>query len=146
MTRYRWLSADPAATRALGEEIAALAAPGDLITLSGPLGAGKTTFAQGLAQALGVTGEVASPTFVLVNEYLGSLPLVHLDAYRLEDATFEQLRDAGIDELLLRPDAVKLVEWPEMVARWLPRPAFALSFELLEEGGRKVTITSDRTL
>ena len=140
MISKRILPANPRATLDLGAEISSQVSAGDLITLSGPLGAGKTTFAQGLARGLGVPGEVRSPTFVLVIEYQGRLPLVHLDAYRLEAASFETLRDAGIDELLLRTDAVKLVEWPEMIAPWLGPAAFALTFELLEEGGREVTI------
>jgi tRNA threonylcarbamoyladenosine biosynthesis protein TsaE len=132
---------DEAALRALGGELAARLRPGDLITLSGPLGAGKTTFVQGLAGVLlGPGATVTSPTYVLLNEYPGAIPLLHLDAYRLEDADEEMLRDAGIDEMLLRLDAVKVVEWPEMIEPWLPPARYALTFAHDAGGGRLVTI------
>ncbi|MDR0882060.1 MAG: tRNA (adenosine(37)-N6)-threonylcarbamoyltransferase complex ATPase subunit type 1 TsaE [Candidatus Adiutrix sp.] len=83
-----------------------------LITLSGDLGAGKTTLGQGLGLGFGVTepGEIVSPTFTLANEYQGLYPLFHLDIYRLE--TINQFYEAGLDEYLERP-GLTLVEWPE---------------------------------
>ena len=83
-----------------------------LITLSGELGAGKTTLCQGLGQALGIAepGEIVSPTFTLANEYRGLVDIFHLDVYRLE--SIEQFRDAGLEEYLYRP-GLSLVEWPE---------------------------------
>ncbi len=125
---------DESATRVLAARIAAQLRAGDLVFLSGPLGAGKTTFAQQLALALGVTDPVSSPTFVLINEYNGRLPLLHCDAYRLEGLGSEELADAGLEELLSRTDAVRLVEWPEMVAHFLPRPTWKIEIEFTDEG------------
>lgn len=121
---------DADATRRFGFDLGRRARAGDLISLSGPLGAGKTTLAQGLAQALGISEPISSPTFVLMNEYRGAMPLLHLDAYRLEGLDYDELRDAGWEEFLERGDAVRLIEWPEMVAPWLPLPRFRVVLEI----------------
>ncbi len=103
-----------AETEAAGESLARSVQPGWVIGLSGDLGAGKTAFARGFARGLGFTGRVHSPTFALLNEYSGGrLPLFHLDLYRLRSA--EDVREAGLEEYLTRPDGVALVEWIE---RW----------------------------
>jgi tRNA threonylcarbamoyladenosine biosynthesis protein TsaE len=115
-------------TRALGEQLGQLLLPGDLVTLSGELGAGKTTFVQGLARALGIHSSVVSPTFVLIIEHDGPVPLLHLDAYRLESMCYDAIRDAGVVDLLERQDAIKIVEWPERIADWLPVPRAAVTF------------------
>ena len=104
-------------TRALAAEIAALAAPGDLIVLAGDLGTGKTAFAQGFARGLGVDEPVTSPAFILVRTYEGRLPMTHLDVYRLD--TMQELVDLGISELLDQ-GAVTLVEWGDAVTPALP--------------------------
>ena len=104
-------------TRALAAEIAALAAPGDLIVLAGDLGTGKTAFAQGFAKGLGVEEPVTSPAFILVRTYPGRLPMVHLDVYRLDH--MQELVDLGISELL-DEGAVTLVEWGDAVTPALP--------------------------
>ena len=104
-------------TRALAAEIAALAAPGDLLVLAGDLGTGKTAFAQGFARGLGVDEPVTSPAFILVRTYEGRLPLIHLDVYRLEQ--MQELVDLGIAELL-DEGGVTLVEWGDAVTPALP--------------------------
>jgi tRNA threonylcarbamoyladenosine biosynthesis protein TsaE len=104
-------------TRALATELASLARPGDLILLSGGLGAGKTAFAQGFARGLGVQEQVTSPAFVLVRPYEGRIPMVHLDVYRLDH--LQELVDLGIAELL-DEDAVTLIEWGDVVTPALP--------------------------
>ncbi len=104
-------------TRALAAEIAALAAPGDLVVLAGDLGTGKTAFAQGFARGLGVDEPVTSPAFILVRTYEGRLPLIHLDVYRLEQ--MQELVDLGIAELL-DEGGVTLVEWGDAVTPGLP--------------------------
>ena len=124
---------DEAATRALAASIGGQLKAGDLVLLSGELGAGKTTFAQELARALGVREEVTSPTFTLILEYTsGRLPLLHCDAYRLEGLAAPELEDVGVWEFLARTDAVRLLEWPEIIAGYLPRPAWKIA--LLFEG------------
>ena len=133
-------SASARETHDLGAELGKQLQPGDLVTLQGELGAGKTTFVQGVAGALGI-GDITSPTFVLIIENEGEIPLLHLDAYRLESACFESIRDAGVDEFLAREDAVKLVEWPQMIQDFLPSPTFAISIEDGEsENERHITI------
>jgi tRNA threonylcarbamoyladenosine biosynthesis protein TsaE len=121
-----------AQTRALGENLGVRLAPGDLVTLQGELGAGKTTLAQGIATALGVHEPANSPTFVLIVEHEGRIPLLHLDAYRLEGALgqticYDALCDAGVLDFLDREDGVKLVEWPQRISEVLPTPRFAIS-------------------
>lgn len=103
---------DLAATRALGARLAAALRAGDLVVLTGPLGAGKTSLTQGLGAALGVRGAVTSPTFVLARTHRGPLPLTHVDAYRLRDTG----RAADLDDLDLEQAlevGVVVVEWGE---------------------------------
>lgn len=99
-----------AQTQRLGARLGALLSPGDLILLHGDLGSGKTTFTQGLAQGLGITDKVNSPTFILVREYEGRLPLYHMDFYRL-DKPAEAL-EIGL-ESYMDVGGVCVVEWPE---------------------------------
>lgn len=111
---------DDSATRELGFQLGAPLQAGDLVLLSGDLGAGKTTLAGGIARALKIESAITSPTFTLILEHEGHIPLLHLDAYRLENADDETLHDAGIFDFLARTDAIRLVEWPEMIAHRLP--------------------------
>lgn len=107
--------ADLAATRALGARLAADLRAGDLVVLSGPLGAGKTSLTQGIGAALGVRGAVTSPTFVLARTHRGPVPLVHVDAYRLREAgALLDLDDLDLEAAL--EDAVTVVEWGEGLA------------------------------
>jgi tRNA threonylcarbamoyladenosine biosynthesis protein TsaE len=103
-------------TRALAAAFASQLAAGDVVLLAGDLGAGKTTFAQGVARGLGVTEPVTSPTFTIVQEYRGRVPVAHVDVYRLD--RLQELHDLGIEEHY--DDRVTLVEWGEAVARVLP--------------------------
>lgn len=109
--------ATPQETRAYGAELAGRLRPGDLVVLSGPLGAGKTALTQGLGAALGVRGAVTSPTFVLARVHPGPIPLVHVDAYRIRDAGPAGL--VGLDLELHLEDAIVVIEWGEgLVADW----------------------------
>ena len=109
---------DVGATKALGERLARALRAGDLVVLSGPLGAGKTALTQGVGAALGVRGAVTSPTFVLARVHRGPLPLVHVDAYRLREAGSRlDLDDLDLDAAL--EDAVTVVEWGEGLAEQL---------------------------
>lgn len=103
-------------TRAVGAGIAALLRVGDVVVLSGDLGAGKTVLAQGIAAGLGVTERVVSPTFALARRYEGRVPLHHLDVYRLDRV--QEAIDLGLEELL--DDGVVVVEWGEGVHELLP--------------------------
>ena len=109
---------DVAATRALGTRLATFLRPGDLVLLSGPLGAGKTALTQGIGAGLGVRGAITSPTFVLARLHRGPVPLVHVDAYRLRDASGPvHLDDLDLDDELL--SAVTVVEWGEGIVEAL---------------------------
>jgi tRNA threonylcarbamoyladenosine biosynthesis protein TsaE len=104
-------------TLALAGSVGALLRPGDVVSLVGGLGAGKTVFARGVARALGVTDPVVSPSFTIVREYEGRVPLVHIDVYRVD--TIQELHDLGFEELV-RDDAVTLVEWGDAIDVLLP--------------------------
>lgn len=114
-----WTTADPEATRRVGEALAAELAPDGVLLLSGDLGAGKTVLAQGVARGLGIDpAEVQSPTFTLIREHRGPHgTLLHVDLYRLESADVEGL---GLEELLAGP-GVKIVEWAERLAFQVPK-------------------------
>lgn len=111
-------SYSPEETKQLGEKMAALLQPGDVICLNGDLGAGKTAFSQGVARGLAVDSWVTSPTFTLINEYEGRLHLYHFDVYRLEGPA--EMEDLGYEEYFYG-DGVCLVEWAERVEEVLPQ-------------------------
>lgn len=111
MIRLRTTAADD--TRRLAAALAPLARQGDLLLLSGELGAGKTAFVQGFGRALGVTEPITSPTFTLVRTYPAAIPLVHVDLYRLEH--LQEVIDLGLAELLDN-SAVALIEWGDVAA------------------------------
>jgi tRNA threonylcarbamoyladenosine biosynthesis protein TsaE len=127
-------SASPEATRALGERLGELLEGGDVVALSGELGAGKTCLVQGLALGLGVDPavQVTSPTFTLVGEYPGRLILRHADFYRVEG--YDRLLAAGFDDLLDR-HGVLVVEWPERVPEALPEERLEVRMEILPGAG-----------
>lgn len=107
-----------AETEALGERIAAGLGPGDVVLVSGELGAGKTTLIRGACRALGVTDQVTSPTFTIGHRYRGRVPVSHLDLYRLEGLDRE---DPGLLDDYLDRDSIALIEWPETAAARLER-------------------------
>jgi tRNA threonylcarbamoyladenosine biosynthesis protein TsaE len=134
-----FISHSPAETESLGEKFGRAAQSGFVFALSGELGAGKTQFVKGLAQGLGISARVHSPTFTLVNEYAGGrLKLFHLDLYRLE--TPAQIFSAGIEEFL-RPDGVSVIEWAERIANDELRMANLkkVKIEIAGESERKIT-------
>ncbi len=131
-----WIAADERETMALGERFAAGLGSGDVIALTGGLGAGKTHFCKGLARGLGYEGEVTSPTFALVHEYRGGqLPVFHFDLYRL--GSEEELLGIGWDEFLDEP-GVLVVEWADLYPQLLPGGTCWLDFEALPDGGRRI--------
>jgi tRNA threonylcarbamoyladenosine biosynthesis protein TsaE len=105
-------------TLALGRRVAGVLALGDVVVLTGDLGAGKTVLAKGIAAGLGVTEPVVSPTFTIMREYEGDVPLQHLDVYRLDH--LQEVIDLGLDEIL-DGHAVTVVEWGEGVSALLPQ-------------------------
>lgn len=131
---------DAAATQAVGEALADAIVAGQVIALRGDLGAGKTTFVQGLARGLHVHARVASPTFVLVNEYRTSsgLRLVHIDAYRLGLAAHDEAAAIGLDELVDDGEAVVAIEWAEMVGELLPPDRLLLELSYLPDQGKRL--------
>ena len=135
---------DEAATAALAEDVAAALAAGDVVALSGDLGAGKTTFARALIRALADDPalEVPSPTFTLVQTYGGRLPVAHFDLYRLEAP--EQAIELGIEEAFA--SGISLIEWPERLGRLIPaeRLEIALGFAAAPEARDVVIVGTGR--
>lgn len=122
-------------TARLGAELASLVRPGDVVTLSGPLGVGKTALARGLILALGYRGEVPSPSFAIVQPYEDLVPpLWHVDLYRIEDSS--EIDELGLDSA---SDAVLLVEWPERLGPNGWPGALALSLDFGPTGERILT-------
>lgn len=122
-------------TRTLAAQLGTMLPPHSTIALHGDLGVGKTTFVQGLARGLGITGAVSSPTFNIVALHRGPVNLLHLDAYRLENAA--QVEDLLLPDFMISPWCLA-VEWPEKIAAWLPSDA--LHLELGITPGEKHTV------
>ena len=131
---------DAEETRALAARLATVARPGDLLCLVGDLGAGKTQFAKGFAIGLGIEDTVSSPTFVLMSEYAGRLPMFHVDLYRLDDAA-DALAGGLLDERQL--EGVALVEWAERLGPALPRARLDVIIEGTGDEPRSISLRSD---
>lgn len=128
--------ADEAATMAAGAALAQALRPGDVVTLTGTLAAGKTTLVRGLLAELGHDGEVPSPSFAIVQPYETlDLPAWHVDLYRVEDEA--ELTELGLDEILA--DGVLIVEWPERAPDGSWPQALRLTLEAMEDGSRRLT-------
>lgn len=112
-----YVSSSPNATREWARRLSGVLVAGDVVLLQGNLGAGKTEFVKGLAEGLGVTENVTSPTFSLLNIYQGFLPVYHFDLYRLEDP--EDLANIGFSEFL-SGDGVTVIEWPDLFISEMP--------------------------
>src|SRR5437762_5444537 len=130
-------SRSPEQTQAIAARLAETLQPGDVVALTGELGAGKTCFTQGLARGLEVTGRVTSPTFVLVNEYRGRLPVHHVDAYRTGSLT--ELLDLGLEELF-SGDGVTIVEWADKLRPLLPARTIHVHIDGVGDEPRVITI------
>jgi len=125
-------------TQALGRRLASVLQPGDLVVLSGPLGAGKTALTQGIGQGLGVTARVTSPTFVIARVHQGRVPLVHVDAYRLRDAGRVELDDLDLDAEI--DSSVVVVEWGEGLVEQLSDSHVEIRLERHDDDSRTATL------
>jgi tRNA threonylcarbamoyladenosine biosynthesis protein TsaE len=123
-------------TEAAGERLGRELGAGDVVALTGPLGAGKTCFVQGLVRGLGVATRATSPTFVLVNEYRGRMPVHHVDAYRAQ--TLTELLDLGLEELF--EEGVTVLEWADKIAPLLPARTIRVAIEGVGDEPRTIRI------
>ncbi|WP_456272659.1 tRNA (adenosine(37)-N6)-threonylcarbamoyltransferase complex ATPase subunit type 1 TsaE [Bacillus sp. AK031] len=135
MSTYELVSGSPDQTAEFAGRLAEKLAENDVLTLEGDLGAGKTTFTKGLAKGLGVTRNVNSPTFTIIKEYQGRLPLYHMDVYRLDDS-FE---DLGFDEYFLG-GGVTVVEWAHLIEEQLPEEKLAVTIRRKSEHERMIML------
>ncbi|ASN07074.1 tRNA (adenosine(37)-N6)-threonylcarbamoyltransferase complex ATPase subunit type 1 TsaE [Virgibacillus necropolis] len=120
-------------TKRVATRLANLLRPGDVITLEGDLGAGKTTFTKGIATGLGVKRVVNSPTYTIVKEYEGELPLYHMDVYRLEDSD----EDIGFSEYF-EGEGISVVEWAHFIKEYLPRERLDIKINYIDEQKRMI--------
>lgn len=132
----------PEATRAIGKSIGKLVVPGDVILLSGTLGAGKTTFTQGILWGLGGTEYARSPTFILVNEYQARIPVYHMDLYRLE--SIEEIDTLGLDDYLYG-EGVCVVEWADKAETYFPAEHLKIRMDVIGNAMRRISISSEST-
>ena len=132
------VSNSAAQTRNMGMKLGKLAAAGDVILLVGPLGAGKTCLTQGIARGLGIHEYTASPSFVLVREYRGRLPLYHIDLYRLD--RLEEIADLGLDDYLYG-NGVSVVEWADKGLAALPFDHMIIEMHYLGQTRRRLTFS-----
>ncbi|MCK5577313.1 MAG: tRNA (adenosine(37)-N6)-threonylcarbamoyltransferase complex ATPase subunit type 1 TsaE [Dehalococcoidales bacterium] len=135
MKRFELFSHGPGETQQLGMRIGKLALPGDILLLMGTLGAGKTCLAQGIARGLGISEYTPSPSFVLIREFYGRLPLYHIDLYRLD--RIEEIADLGLDDYLYG-SGVCVIEWAEKGLGLMPREHLVVRIDLLGENERRL--------
>ena len=131
------VSASPEETEAAGERLGRVLEPGAVVALTGELGAGKTCFIRGLVRGLGVETTATSPTFVLVNEYRGRLPVYHVDLYRVESLT--EAWELGLPELM-SGNEITVIEWAERLGPLLPTGAIRVTVEGLGDEPRRIII------
>ena len=135
MLTFRTNSAEE--TIQLGQKIGKLLKKGDIIAMQGTLAAGKTTITKGIAQALEISDTITSPTFCLISEYYGTMPLYHFDVYRLEGT--EDFINLGADDMLYG-DGVSIIEWSEKIMEELPSRTIILRLTPQEDGSRLIEI------
>ncbi|MFA5839504.1 MAG: tRNA (adenosine(37)-N6)-threonylcarbamoyltransferase complex ATPase subunit type 1 TsaE [Candidatus Margulisiibacteriota bacterium] len=127
-------------TIAFGKAIGKVLKPNAIIALEGQLGAGKTTLVQGIAEGLGVSDYITSPTFIIINEYKGRFPLYHFDLYRLEN--INAIEELGIEEYFNR-GGVCVIEWAEKLGDFKPASLSKINFDVISEQERKICVSSE---
>lgn len=134
MTAFEWKSSSIEETQRLAERLGERLQPGDVLTLEGDLGAGKTTFTKGLGKGLGVKRTINSPTFTIMKEYQGRIPFYHMDVYRLEESD----EDLGFEEYF-EGDGVTVVEWAQFIEEFLPEERLDVTIRYLDDSTRVFT-------
>lgn len=132
-----FITHSPEETIALGEKIGSKLVKGDVIAMQGTLAAGKTTITKGIAKALGIDETITSPTFCLISEYYGKMPLYHMDVYRLEGG--EDFVNLGTDDMIYG-DGVSIIEWSEKIMNELPKRTIIMKINPQDDGSRKIEI------
>lgn len=135
MSEFEFISKDPNQTLEFAKRLAQMLQQGDVIALEGDLGAGKTTFTKGLAEGLGIKRTVNSPTFAIIKEYQGRLPLYHMDVYRVAD----EFEDLGFDEYF-EGIGVTVVEWAHLIGEQLPGTLLTIYLYHQSEQARKIVL------
>ena len=121
----------------LGRKIGSFLKSGDVIAMTGTLAAGKTTITKGIAESLGVKDNITSPTFCLISEYEGKIPLYHIDVYRLDGE--EDFLNLGVEEMLYG-NGICIIEWSEKVKKALPKKTIYMSITPNEDGSRTIVL------
>lgn len=124
-------------TKEVGRKLGEIATTGTVISLRGPLGAGKTIIAKGIAEALGITEAIVSPTFTLVQEYEGRVPMHHLDLYRIDG--IEDFEGIGGEELLYSA-GITVIEWSEKIEELLPSETIRVTLQIQKDGSREIAV------
>ena len=135
----KFITHTPEETIELGKKIGSKLKKGDVIAMQGTLAAGKTTITKGIAQALGISDTITSPTFCLISEYYGKMPLYHMDVYRLEGG--EDFVNLGTDDMIYG-DGVSIIEWSEKIMDELPKRTIILKITPNEDGSRLIEISN----
>lgn len=130
-----FITYSPQQTFELGQRIGEKSLPGTVICLSGEMGAGKTAFTQGIVKGIGIEDYVTSPTYTLVNEYYGDIPVYHFDVFRIEDV--EELDEIGFDEYLYGQGVV-IIEWPSQILESLPKEYLWISIDKGEKEDQRI--------
>lgn len=125
-------------TRKIAEEFSEILHPGDVVALKGNLGAGKTFFVKNACKKFNVNN-ANSPSFAIVNEYMGAVNIYHFDFYRIKKPV--ELYDIGFDEYLIQQNSIVFIEWPDLVPEVLPENRYDVQFEFIDDNSRKITIT-----
>lgn len=137
---YQYSTKNAEATMQFAEDLAGCVKAGTVITLEGDLGAGKTTFTKGFAKGLGIKRAVSSPTFTIIKEYQGRLPLYHMDAYRLEHSE----EDMGFEEYF-ESAGISIIEWASFISDFLPEERLDINIQKITDTERVLQITAKGT-